>query len=126
VISSSNRRPRRVGACVFHKVIAVLCASDDYPSACATLGLEPTPGGHGLVLGQDDGARWTQVTAGGGADLVRSVLSVWASGLEAGRGLPPGEVVAVRPGCPVDCTLGIAGLPEPHDSPEPPLGTVGQ
>jgi hypothetical protein len=105
-------------------VIAVLCASDDYPSACATLGRQPTPGGYGLVLRQDhDGARWTQVTAGIGADLVRSVLSVWASGLGAALELPPIEVVAVRPGA---CGLRIAGLPELHDPPEPPPGTVGQ
>jgi len=106
-------------------VTAVLCVPDDYPGelggdypgACAALDLEPTSDGYGLVLGQDDdGARWTEITAGRGVDLVRTVLSVWESGLEAGLELRPDEVLAVRPGWPVACTLGIAGLPAPHDT----------
>ena len=36
---------------------------DDYPEACAALGLPPLAAGYGLVLGQDSaGARWTVVT----------------------------------------------------------------
>jgi len=120
---------------VFHMVIAVLCASNDYPgelggdypSACATLGLEPTPGGYGLVLGQDDdGARWTQVTAGVGVDLVRSVVTVWASGLEAGLELPRAR--SWRSGRAGRSPAGSGSLASqsPHDSPDPPLGKVGQ
>jgi hypothetical protein len=92
---------------------------DSYPTACAALGVDPTSAGYGLVLVQDrEGARWTQITTD--AAGVASAQAIWNSGLVCGYRPPPGSVVAKRPGWPVECTLGVARLPEPHD----PAGTA--
>jgi hypothetical protein len=92
---------------------------DSYPAACAALGVDPASAGYGLVLVQDrEGARWTQITTD--AAGVASAQAIWSSGLVCGYRPPPGSVVAKRPGWPVECTLGVARLPEPHD----PAGTA--
>ena len=80
------------------------------------LRLPASPGGYGLILGlDDDGARWTRATT----DVrgIQSVQSIWATGLEAGYEPPDGTVAATLPGWPVECALGLLGLPEPHDPP---------
>lgn len=118
---TSGRRP------FLSVVTAVLLTPDEFPgelgdsyqTACATLGVDPTSAGYGLVLVQDrEGARWTQITTD--ATGVASAQAIWNSGLVCGYRPPPGSVVAKRPGWPVECTLGVARLPEPHD----PAGTA--
>jgi hypothetical protein len=90
--------------------------AEDYPAACAALGVPPSDGGYGLVLDQDTaGARWTRVTTDVGG--IRTAQSFWHSGLEYGYEPPPGTVTATLPGWPVLCTLGLLGLPEPRDPP---------
>jgi hypothetical protein len=104
-----------------HTVTALLLTADEYPgelgesfaAACAAVGVNPVPRGYGLVLAQDDqGGRWTQVT--GDARGIASAQSIWNMGLVCGYEPPDGSVVAVRPGWPVPCRLGLAGLGEPH------------
>ena len=54
---------------------------DDYPEACAALGLEPYADGYGLVLGQDgEGARWT--VAIDDVSLVAVAIASWDCGME--------------------------------------------
>jgi hypothetical protein len=105
-----------------HTVTALLLTAEEFPgelgenfaAACAAVGVNPVPRGYGLVLAQDEqGGRWTQVT--GDARGVDSAQSIWNMGLECGYEPPDGSVVAVRPGWPVPCELGLAGLGEPHD-----------
>ena len=49
---------------------------DDYPEACAALGLAPLADGYGLVLGQDgEGARWTVVIDD--VSLVAVAIASW-------------------------------------------------
>jgi hypothetical protein len=93
---------------------------ESFAAACTAIGVKPVPRGYGLVLVQDDqGGRWTQVT--GDARGVGSARSIWNMGLECGYEPPEGSVVAVRPGWPVPCEFGLAGLGEPHD----PTGAGG-
>jgi len=103
-------------------VTALLLTADEFPgelgesfdAACAAVGVEPVARGYGLVLAQDEqGGRWTQVTSD--ARGVSSVQSIWNTGLECGYEPPEGSVVRVRPGWPVPCEFGLAGLGEPHD-----------
>lgn len=55
--------------------------ADDYPAACAELGLEPADDGYGLVFGQDGtGARWTVAISD--TALVACALAAWDCGLE--------------------------------------------
>lgn len=85
--------------------------------------MKPAARGYGLVLAQDQqGRRWTQVTSD--ARGVGSVQSIWNMGLECGYEPPGGSVVAVRPGWPVPCQLGLAGLGETHDPPGVPGDSV--
>ena len=122
----SRGRPDRIDV-----VTAVLCTAeefpgelgDDYDSACAALGLAASSSGYALVLGQDrGGARWTQLTAD--TDGVASVLAVGASGVEFGYRPPEGSVLQVRPGWPIECSLGLTDRPAPHDpgTPAKPAG----
>ncbi|MET7718866.1 hypothetical protein ABZS89_42205, partial [Streptomyces sp. NPDC005407] len=54
---------------------------DDFPAACAALGLEPYAEGYGLVLGQDaEGARWTVVVDD--VSLVAVAIASWDCGME--------------------------------------------
>lgn len=87
---------------------------DDYPEACAALGLAPLADGYGLVLGQDgDGARWTVVVDD--VSLVAVAIASWDCGME--YDLSPGErsVVAALPGWPLAVAVAAPGVPEPHD-----------
>lgn len=87
---------------------------DDYPESCAALGLEPWPGGYGLVLGQDGtGARWTVVVDD--VSLVAVAIASWDCGME--YDLSPGErsVVRALPGWPLAVATAAPGLPAPHD-----------
>jgi len=133
-MSKKKRRPaqtvlnaaRRGGTLAgeLHVVTLMELSPDEYPGemgtsygqACAVLRLPASPGGYGLILGlDDDGARWTRATT----DVrgIQSVQSIWATGLEAGYEPPDGTVAATLPGWPVECALGLLGLPEPHDPP---------
>ncbi|MFI1165771.1 hypothetical protein ACH4UM_19690 [Streptomyces sp. NPDC020801] len=90
---------------------------DDYPEACAALGLAPLADGYGLVLGQDgEGARWT--VAIDDVSLVAVAIASWDCGME--YDLSPGErtVVAALPGWPLAVAVAAPGVPAPHD-PEP-------
>ncbi|MEU6537319.1 hypothetical protein [Streptomyces sp. NPDC047000] len=87
---------------------------DDYPEACAALGLAPLTGGYGLVIGQDgDGARWTVVVDD--VSLVAVAIASWDCGME--YDLSPGErtVVAALPGWPLAVAVAAPGVPAPHD-----------
>ncbi|WP_405825993.1 hypothetical protein OG705_35425 [Streptomyces sp. NBC_00838] len=92
---------------------------DDFPEACAALGLEPYERGYGLVLGQDGtGARWT--VAVDDVSLVAVAIAAWDCGME--YDLSPGErtVVAAIPGWPLALAVAAPGIPAPHDpDPEP-------
>ncbi|WP_406010395.1 hypothetical protein OG440_33005 [Streptomyces sp. NBC_00637] len=87
---------------------------DDYPEACAALGLPPLADGYGLVLGQDgEGARWTVVIDD--VSLVAVAIASWDCGME--YDLSPGErtVVAALPGWPLAVAVAAPGVPAPHD-----------
>ncbi|WP_217169552.1 hypothetical protein [Streptomyces sp. AC512_CC834] len=87
---------------------------DDYPEACAALGLPPLADGYGLVLGQDgDGARWTVVIDD--VSLVAVAVASWDCGME--YDLSPDErmVVAALPGWPLAVAVAAPGVPVPHD-----------
>ncbi|MFJ9663132.1 hypothetical protein ACIRPP_00770 [Streptomyces sp. NPDC101219] len=90
---------------------------DDYPEACAALGLAPLADGYGLVLGQDgEGARWTVVVDD--VSLVAVAIASWDCGME--HDLSPDErtVVAALPGWPLAVAVSAPDVPAPHD-PDP-------
>ncbi|MET7685029.1 hypothetical protein [Streptomyces sp. NPDC005423] len=90
---------------------------DDYPEACAALGLAPLADGYGLVLGQDgEGARWTVVIDD--VSLVAVAIASWDCGME--YDLSPNErtVVAALPGWPLAVAVAAPDVPAPHD-PDP-------
>ncbi|MFJ9244054.1 hypothetical protein [Streptomyces sp. NPDC101776] len=92
---------------------------DDYPEACAALGMAPLADGYGLVLGQDgDGARWTVVIDD--VSLVAVAIASWDCGME--YDLSPSErtVVAALPGWPLAVAVAAPNVPAPHD-PDPDL-----
>ncbi|MEU8567276.1 hypothetical protein AB0C51_02755 [Streptomyces pathocidini] len=97
---------------------------DDYPEACAALGLEPYEEGYGLVLGQDsNGVRWTVATDD--VSLVACAIASWDCGME--YDLTPGEhsVVAALPGWPLAVAVAAPGVPAPHDpAPDPESGAA--
>ncbi|WP_330177354.1 hypothetical protein OG875_29910 [Streptomyces sp. NBC_01498] len=99
---------------------------DDFPEACAALGLEPYERGYGLVLGQDGtGARWT--VAVHDVSLVAVAIAAWDCGMD--HDLSPDErtVVAALPGWPVALSVAAPGIPAPHDpDPEPGPGGDGE
>ncbi|MER5886659.1 hypothetical protein ABT160_22775 [Streptomyces sp. NPDC001941] len=90
---------------------------DDYPEACAALGLEPYAQGYGLVLGQDGtGARWTVVVDD--VSLVAVAIASWDCGMEYDLSPDENSVVSALPGWPLAVATRAPELPEPHD-PEP-------
>lgn len=92
---------------------------DDYPEACAALGMAPLADGYGLVIGQDgDGARWTVVIDD--VSLVAVAIASWDCGME--YDLSPSErtVVAALPGWPLAVAVAAPNVPPPHD-PHPDL-----
>ncbi|MFE9998017.1 hypothetical protein [Streptomyces avermitilis] len=91
---------------------------DDYPEACAALGLAPLADGYGLVLGQDgDGARWTVVIDD--VSLVAVAIASWDCGMEYDLSPEEHTVVAALPGWPLAVAVAAPGVPAPHDpSPE--------
>ncbi|MFD5470974.1 hypothetical protein [Streptomyces sp. NPDC127105] len=97
---------------------------DDYPEACAALGLAPLTDGYGLVLGQDaDGARWT--VAVDDVSLVAVAVASWDCGMEYDLSPDERSVVAALPGWPLALAVAAPGVPAPHDpDPESSGGTA--
>ncbi|MEU2555109.1 hypothetical protein ACF09I_20795 [Streptomyces sp. NPDC014940] len=95
---------------------------DDYPEACAALGLAPRADGYGLVLGQDgDGARWT--VAIDDVSLVAVAIASWDCGMEYELSPDENTVVAALPGWPLALAVAAPGVPAPHDpTPDPADG----
>ncbi|WP_329342995.1 hypothetical protein OG252_43070 [Streptomyces sp. NBC_01352] len=90
---------------------------DDYPQACAALGLAPLADGYGLVLGQDgEGARWTVVIDD--VSLVAVAIASWDCGMEYDLSPDERTVVAGLPGWPLAVAVAAPGVPAPHD-PDP-------
>ncbi|GAB1330998.1 hypothetical protein [Streptomyces sennicomposti] len=90
---------------------------DDYPEACAALGLAPPADGYGLVLGQDGaGARWTVVVDD--VSLVAVAIASWDCGMEYDLSPDERSVVAALPGWPLAVAVAAPGVPAPHD-PDP-------
>ncbi|MER6671566.1 hypothetical protein [Streptomyces sp. NPDC000983] len=90
---------------------------DDYPEACAALGLAPLADGYGLVIGQDgDGARWTVVIDD--VSLVAVAIASWDCGMEYDLSPDERTVVAALPGWPLAVAVAAPNVPAPHD-PEP-------
>ncbi|MFJ6462393.1 hypothetical protein ACIQM0_15350 [Streptomyces sp. NPDC091387] len=92
---------------------------DDYPAACAALGLQPYAGGFGLVMGQDgDGARWTVVVDD--VSLVAVAIASWDCGMEYDLSPDDRTVVCALPGWPLAVAIAAPGVPAPHDpAPDP-------
>ncbi|MGW3988765.1 hypothetical protein [Streptomyces sp. NPDC004830] len=87
---------------------------DDYPEACAALGLAPLADGYGLVLGQDgEGARWTVVTDD--VSLVAVAIASWDCGMEYELSPDERTVVSALPGWPLAVAVAAPGVPAPHD-----------
>jgi hypothetical protein len=87
---------------------------DDYPEACAALGLAPLADGYGLVLGQDgEGARWTVVIDD--VSLVAVAIASWDCGMEYDLSPQERTVVAALPGWPLAVAVAAPGVPAPHD-----------
>ncbi|MEU9954320.1 hypothetical protein [Streptomyces sp. NPDC050982] len=89
---------------------------DDYPEACAALGLAPLADGYGLVLGQDgDGSRWTVVIDD--VSLVAVAIASWDCGMEYDLSPDERSMVAALPGWPLAVAVAAPGVPAPHDPP---------
>ncbi|KOV22971.1 hypothetical protein AB0420_12490 [Streptomyces caelestis] len=87
---------------------------DDYPEACAALGLLPLADGYGLVLGQDgEGARWTVVVDD--VSLVAVAIASWDCGMEHDLSPDGRTVVAALPGWPLAVAVAAPDVPAPHD-----------
>ncbi|WP_327292362.1 hypothetical protein [Streptomyces sp. NBC_01198] len=87
---------------------------DDYPAACAYLGLDPLPYGYGLMFGQDGGgARWTVATTD--AAMVACALAAWDCGLEYELSPEDDTLAASLPGWPLPVAVSVPGIPGPHD-----------
>ncbi|MEU9480585.1 hypothetical protein [Streptomyces sp. NPDC048191] len=90
---------------------------DDYPEACAALGLVPVADGYGLVLGQDGvGARWTVVIDD--VSLVAVAIASWDCGMEYELSPDERAVVTALPGWPLAVAVAAPDVPAPHD-PDP-------
>ncbi|WP_434599575.1 hypothetical protein [Streptomyces sp. A5-4] len=97
---------------------------DDYPQACAALGLEPYAEGYGLVLGQDGaGARWTVVIDD--VSLVAVAIASWDCGMEYDLSPDERTIVAGLPGWPLTLAVSAPGVPEPHDPPPDDMADGG-
>jgi hypothetical protein len=95
---------------------------DDYPEACAALGLAPLADGYGIVLGQDgDGARWT--VAVDDVSLVAVAIASWDCGMEYDLSPDEDSVVAALPGWPLAVAVAAPGVPAPHD-PDPEVSDL--
>jgi hypothetical protein len=93
---------------------------DDYPEACAALGLVPDGAGYGLVLGQDgSGARWTVVVDD--VSLVAVAIASWDCGMEYDLSPDERAVVDALPGWPLALAVSAPDVPAPHD-PRPDPG----
>ncbi|MFI6289188.1 hypothetical protein ACIBCM_31330 [Streptomyces sp. NPDC051018] len=87
---------------------------DDFPAACAALGLDAYADGYGLVLGQDSGgARWTVVIDD--VSLVAVAIASWDCGMDYDLSPHERTVVSALPGWPLALAVAAPGLPEPHD-----------
>ncbi|KOV57159.1 hypothetical protein [Streptomyces sp. MMG1121] len=87
---------------------------DDYPEACAAMGLAPRADGYGLVLGQDGaGARWTVVIDD--VSLVAVAIASWDCGMEYELSPDERAVVAALPGWPLAVAVAAPDVPAPHD-----------
>ncbi|MBV1939287.1 hypothetical protein KUF83_22395 [Streptomyces sp. BV286] len=87
---------------------------DDYPEACAALGLMPLADGYGLVLGQDgDGSRWTVVIDD--VSLVAVAIASWDCGMEYDLSPDDRTMVAALPGWPLAVAVAAPDVPAPHD-----------
>ncbi|MFD7609385.1 hypothetical protein [Streptomyces sp. NPDC059828] len=94
---------------------------DDFPEACASLGLEPYDDGYGLVLGQDsEGARWTVVVDD--VSLVAVAIASWDCGMDYDLSPSDRTVVEVLPGWPLAVVTVAPGVPAPHDPAEADAG----
>lgn len=90
---------------------------DDYPSACAELGLAPAEAGYGLVFGQDGtGARWTVATTD--TWMVACALAAWDCGLEYELSPDDNSIAASLPGWPLPVAVAAPGVPAPFDPDE--------
>jgi hypothetical protein len=90
---------------------------DDYPAACAELGLDPLDTGYGLVFGQDGtGARWTVATTD--AAMVACALAAWDCGLEYDLSPDEAGLAASLPGWPLPVAVAAPGVPAPYDPDE--------
>ncbi|MEU6339762.1 hypothetical protein ABZ883_02225 [Streptomyces sp. NPDC046977] len=95
--------------------------ADDYPAACAELGLEAVTDGYGLIFGQDGaGARWT--VAVNDTALVACALAAWDCGLEYDLSPEEHSVIAALPGWPLPVAVAAPGVAAPHDPDEKDAG----
>lgn len=87
---------------------------DDYPAACAALGLQAYAEGYGLVMGQDSGgARWTVVVDD--VSLVAVAIASWDCGMEYDLSPDDRTVVCALPGWPLAVAVAAPGVAAPHD-----------
>ncbi|WP_371679948.1 hypothetical protein [Streptomyces sp. NBC_01276] len=95
---------------------------DDFPQACALLGVPAVADGYGLVLGQDaEGARWTVVVDD--VSLVATAIASWDCGMEYELSPDESTIVLSLAGWPLDLTVAAPGIPEPHDPEQGADGT---
>ncbi|MGW0362891.1 hypothetical protein [Streptomyces sp. NPDC002990] len=95
---------------------------DDFPEACALLGVESAADGYGLVLGQDgSGARWTVVVDD--VSLVATAIAAWDCGMEYELSPDESSIVVSLAGWPLELTVAAPGIPEPHDPEQGADGT---
>ncbi|MEV7616314.1 hypothetical protein [Streptomyces sp. NPDC089799] len=95
---------------------------DDYPQACALLGVAPAVDGYGLVLGQDEeGARWTVVVDD--VSLVATAIASWDCGMEYDLSPDERTIVVSLAGWPLDLAVAAPGVPDPHDPEQGADGT---
>ncbi|MFD8982411.1 hypothetical protein [Streptomyces sp. NPDC059564] len=95
---------------------------DDFPEACALLGVPPVADGYGLVLGQDEeGARWTVVVDD--VSLVATAIASWDCGMEYDLSPDERTIVVSLAGWPLELTVAAPGIPEPHDPEQGADGT---
>ncbi|PWK69446.1 hypothetical protein BCL76_106162 [Streptomyces sp. CG 926] len=95
---------------------------DDFPEACALLGVAPGGEGYGLVLGQDEeGARWTVVVDD--VSLVATAIASWDCGMEYDLSPDERSIVVSLAGWPLELSVAASGIPDPHDPEQGADGT---